>query len=111
MATPCSVCGRPAAAVVPGGLRAGETLICSRCVEVAGETAEGATTTISPEDLAELDHAGPELTSEEEYAQALDAEQRWQLAVDGELIEETDDGPARGRAWTGRARGGGWGRP
>ena len=86
-------------------------MICSRCVEVAGETAEGATREISPEDLAELDQAGPELTSEEEYTQALDAEQRWQLTADGELTEEADDDPARGRAWTSRARGGGWGRP
>jgi len=110
-ATACSVCNRPAAAVVPGGLREGEQLICQRCIEVAGETAEGATATLTPEALAEMDHAGPELTSEEEYAQALDAEQRWQLTADGELTEETADDPARGRAWTSRARGGGWGRP
>jgi len=110
-ASTCSMCGRPAAAVVPGGLRAGESLICASCVEVAGAATEGATATISPEDLAELDHVGPELTSEEEYAQALDAEQRWQLAADGEITEEADDDPARGRAWTSRARGAAWGRP
>jgi len=110
-ASECSVCRRPAAAVVPGGLRAGEQLICARCVETVGETAEGDTATITPEALAELDQAGPELTSEEEYAEALAAEQRWELTVDGELTEEADDAPARGRAWTGRARGSGWGRP
>jgi len=78
---------------------------------VAGEAAEGATAAISPEDLAELDQLGPELTSEEEYAEALAAEQRWQLAADGTLTEEADDDPARGRAWTSRARGAAWGRP
>jgi len=41
VATPCSVCGRPAAVIVPGGLRRGERLICRRCV---GEAVEGATT-------------------------------------------------------------------
>ena len=111
VASACSMCGRPAAAVVPGGLRAGESLICGKCVEVAGEAAEGATATITPEDLAELDHVGPELTSEAEYAEALAAEQRWQLTADGEITEEAADDPARGRAWTSRARGAAWGRP
>jgi len=58
VASPCSVCGRPAAAVVPGGLRAGETLICSRCVEVADD--HTATATLSAGDIADLD----ELTSD-----------------------------------------------
>jgi len=110
-ATACAVCNRPAAAVVPGGLRTGEQLICASCVEEAGETAEGATREISPEDLAEMDELGPELTSEEAYTEALDAEQLWELEPDGTLTEATDDGPARGRAWTGRARGAAWGRP
>jgi len=75
-ATPCSVCGRPAAAVVPGGLRAGESMICPRCVEVADDHTD--TATISAGDLAELDELGEdELTSEQEYAQALGAEGDW----------------------------------
>ena len=41
VATPCSVCGRLAAVIVPGGLRRGERLICRRCVD---EAVEGATT-------------------------------------------------------------------
>ena len=62
---------------------------------------------ISVEQLPEVDR----ITTEDAYAEALAAEQRWQLAADGELTEEADDDPARGRAWTSRARGGGWGRP
>jgi len=58
-----------------------------------------------------MDELGPELTSEEAYTEALDAEQLWELEPDGTLTEATDDGPARGRAWTGRARGAAWGRP
>jgi hypothetical protein len=50
---PCSICGRLAAAIVPGGLRPGEALICPRCVEAAGEHIDPAT--ISAEDLTELD--------------------------------------------------------
>jgi len=107
VASPCSVCGRPAAAVVPGGLRTGEQLICQRCVEVAGETAEGATTKIS---VARLAEAG-RITTEDAYAEALAAEQLWELESDGTLTEATDDDPARGRAWTSRARGAAWVRP
>jgi len=92
------MCGRPAAAVVPGGLRAGERLICGKCVEVASEHT-GDTTEISAEDLAEMDTlTGPELTSEEEYAQALDAEQRYELEPAGTLTEIIDD-PTRAQAW------------
>jgi len=72
----CSVCGRPAAAVVPGGLRAGESMICPRCVGVADDHTD--TATISAADLAELDELDDvELTSEEEYEQALAAEGDW----------------------------------
>ena len=73
------MCGRPAAAVVvPGGLRAGESLICPRCVEVADDHTATDTATISAGDLAELDELGEdELTSEQEYAQALGAEGDW----------------------------------
>ena len=57
-AAPCSVCGRPAAAVVPGGLRPGEMLICTRCVEVADDHHTD-TATISAGDLTDLDELGP----------------------------------------------------
>ena len=77
-----------------------------RCVEVAGETAEGATTKISVAQLAEVDR----ITSEDAYAEALAAEQLWELEPDGTLTEATDDDAAtRGRAWSARNRGV-WGR-
>ena len=95
VATPCSVCGRPAAAVRSGGLRRGERLICRRCVD---EAAEGTTTdtdtdtdtdtsVISADDLADAYQglADVELTSEEEYDAALDNEQEWHLPGDGTL--------------------------
>ena len=94
-AIPCSVCGRPAAAVVPGGLRAGETLICPRCVEVADNHTDPDTDTISAGDLAEL----AELTSEEEYAAALSADVEWQLLADGTLARGTGSTGRGGRAW------------
>ena len=94
-AAPCSVCGRPAAAVVPGGLRAGETMICPRCVEVADDHTATDTATISAGDLAEL----AELTSEEEYAAALSADVEWQLLADGTLARGTGSTGRGGRAW------------
>ena len=107
IASPCSMCGRPAAAARRARLRPGETLICGRCVEVAGEHTDDTTTEISAEDLAEVDR----ITSEEAYAHALGAEQMWELELDGTLIEATDDDPSRGRAWAGRNPGATWGRP
>ena len=101
-ATPCSVCGRPAAAVVPGGLRTGETLICPRCVEVADDHTGTDTATISAGDLAELDELGEdELTSEQAYAQALGVEVEWDLGPDGTLARGPRDpwGGNRGAAW------------
>jgi len=99
-ATPCSLCGRPAAAVVGGGLRAGESLICPRCVEVADD--HTATATISAGDLAALDELGEdELTSEQAYAQALGVEVEWDLGPDGTLARGPRDpwGGNRGAAW------------
>ena len=65
-ATPvaCSVCARPAA-VVSGGLRAGERLICRHCVEEAAEGATTDTATIDADDLADAYQglADVELTS------------------------------------------------
>ncbi len=49
-----------------------------------------------------------ELTSEQEYAEALDNEVRWDLEPDGTLTRATDD-PSRGRTW-GRGAGRAWGR-
>ncbi len=114
VAIPCSVCGRPAGAVVPGGLGRGESLICGRCV---AEAAEGTTTTddvdtsvLSADDLADAYHlTDVELTAEEEFEQALTDEVRYQLEPDGTVALATDD-PARGRTW-GRDQGRAWGRP
>ncbi len=81
------MCSRPAAAVVPGGLRRGESLICSRCVAAATEGSEGSTVAIDGDDLADA-YCGlgdAELTSEEEYAEALDNEVRWELEPDGTI--------------------------
>jgi len=99
-ASACSVCGRPAAAVVPGGLRAGESLICPRCVEVADDDTDTDTARITAGDLAELDALGDvELTSEQEYEQALDAEVEWGLLGDGTLTRGTGNSRRGGRAW------------
>lgn len=93
------MCGRPAAAVVPGGLRAGESLICPRCVEVADDDTTD-TARISAGDLAELDALGDvELTSEQEFEQALGAEVEWDLLADVTLTRGTDRARRGGRAW------------
>jgi len=101
-AAPCSVCGRPAAAVVPGGLRAGETLICTRCVEVADDDTDTSTDTavLDADDLAAAYRlTEDELTSEEEYEQALDAEVEWGLLPDGTPTRGTGSTRRGGRAW------------
>jgi hypothetical protein len=73
-------------------------MICPRCVEVADDHTD--TATISAGDLAELDELGEdELTSEEEYEQALDAEVAWDLLADGTLARGTDRTRRGGRAW------------
>ena len=98
-ASPCSMCGRPAAAVVPGGLRAGESMICPRCVEVADDHTTD-TARISAGDLAALDELGQvELTSEEEFEQALAADVEWELLADGTLARGTGNTRRGGQAW------------
>jgi len=90
VASPCSMCGRPAAAVAPGGLRAGESLICSRCVEVADN--DTATAVLDADDIAAAYRlTEDELTSEEEYDAALDAEVEWHLESDGTLARGSRD--------------------
>ena len=97
VASPCSVCGRPAAAVVPGGLRAGESLICPRCVEVADNDADTDTAVLDADDIAAAYRlTEDELTSEEEYAAAMDNEQEWHLLDDGCLARGPRTEP-RGR--------------
>jgi len=99
-AAPCSACGRPAAAVVPGGLRAGETLICPRCVEVADDHTDTDTARITAGDLADLDTLGDvELTSEEAYEQALTDDVDWELLPDGTPTRGTGNTRRGGRAW------------
>ncbi len=70
-------------------------MICPRCVEVADDHTGTDTATISAGDLAELD----ELTSEEEYEQALGAEVEWDLLADGTLTRGTDQAHRGGRVW------------
>ena len=99
-AAPCSVCGRPAAAVVPGGLRAGETLICPRCVEVTDDDTDTDMAVLDADDIeAAYRLTDTELTSEEAYEQALDAEVEWGLLGDGTLTRGTGNSRRGGRAW------------
>ena len=103
-ASPCSVCGRPAAAIVPGGLRAGERLICRHCVEEAAEgaTTDADTSVLSADNLVDAYRlTDVKLTSEEEYAEALDTEQEWHLLGDGTLARGSRNpwGGDRGAAW------------
>lgn len=54
----------------------------------------------------------PELTSEEEYATALAAEQRYELDPDGTLTEvDGDQAGTEGYAWRRSDRSTGWGTP
>jgi hypothetical protein len=102
---PCSTYRRPAAALVGGGLKPTEALICAECVRAMRSALDAHVATISPE---ELDEAA-EVTSEEAYEQALSDEILWDLEPDGTLVEASDD-PLRGRAW-GRDARRAWGRP
>lgn len=102
---PCSVCRRPAATLVGGGLGANESLICSECVAAMLDALDQRLATISPE---ELDEAA-ELTSEQEFERALTDEMLWELQGDGSLTLATDK-PTRGRAW-GRDPRRAWGQP
>ena len=99
-AAPCSVCGRPAAAVVPGGLRAGETLICPRCVEVAENDSDTDTAVLDADDIeAAYRLTDTELTSEEAYEQALADDVEWELLPDGTPTRAADQARLSGRAW------------
>jgi len=85
--TMCSVCGNGAASILPGGLRPGETLICASCIAAARAAAapqDGAV--LTPAELAAAEQVGePELTAEDEYADAITADQEWHLQADGSL--------------------------
>ena len=99
-AAPCSVCGRPAAAVVGGGLRAGEALICPRCVEVAENDSDTDTAVLDADDIAAAYRlTDTELTSEEAYEQALRDDFEWDLLPDGTLARGTGSTGRTGRAW------------
>ena len=101
-ASACSVCGRPAAAVVPGGLRAGESLICPRCVEVADDDTDTDTDTavLDADDIAAAYRlTDTELTSEEAYEQALRDDFEWDLLPDGTPTRGTGNTRRGGRAW------------
>ena len=98
LASPCSVCGRPAAAVVVGGLRAGESLICPRCVEVADNDSD--TAVLDADDIAAAYRlTEDELTSEEAYEQALADDVDWELLPDGTPTRAADRARRGGRAW------------
>ena len=51
--------------------------------------------TIGPADLDEA----AEMTSEHEYAAALDGEKEWAMQPDGPLVRAEDDPAWTGRAW------------
>jgi len=83
---------------VPGGLRAGETLICPRCVEVADD--DTATAVLDADDIAAAYRlTDTELTSEEAYEQALADDVDWELLADGTLARTADRARRGGRAW------------
>jgi hypothetical protein len=83
----CSVCRRPVAALIGGGLGANESLICSECVDAMYDALDQHLATISPEDLGEA----AEMTTEEEYEAALDREHEWHLGPDGALLDGPPD--------------------
>lgn len=91
--TACSLCGHGAGAILPGGLRHGETLICDRCITAAraAATPDGDTDgLLTPDDLAAAD----DLTAEQAYEQAIGDEIEHHLNADGTLAR----GPRS--AWT-----------
>jgi hypothetical protein len=77
----------PAAALVNGGLRDGEQLICTSCVQVMHDALDQHTATISAD---ELDEAAA-ITSEDAYAAALDEQREWHLDGDGYLLDGPPD--------------------
>jgi hypothetical protein len=92
----CSVCRRPAAALVGGGLRPGEALVCADCVGVMTAALDEHVATIDPADLDEA----AELTTEQAYDAALDDEQVWAMQPDGSLVRAEEDPARTGRAWS-----------
>lgn len=111
---PCGVCGRPAGAVVPGGLADGDVIVCPSCVAEVGDVTRVDGGTIPAAELAAADmlFGEPELTVEQEYAQALADELGYDLETDGTVTPAGQHSPARtGRAWTRQAPTSGWGRP
>ena len=109
-ASPCAVCGRPAASVVGGGLRPGESLVCPRCVEVAAN--DSGTAVLDADDIAAAYRlTEDEVTSEEAYEQALADDVEWELLPDGTPTRSTGNTRRGGRAWAGRTAGTAWGRP
>jgi len=97
-ASTCSVCDRPAAAVVPGGLRTGESLICPRCIEVAENDSD--TAVLDADAIAAAYRlTEDELTSEEAYEQALADDVEWELLPDGTPTRTTGSTRRGGRAW------------
>jgi hypothetical protein len=111
---PCSICHRPAAALVGGGLRGGdaggqaERLICSACVQTINEALDRHLAALDPADLDEAEEL--EVTIEQEYERARERENAFELTGDGMLVHESDVDPTRGRAWQ-RGRHAGMGRP
>jgi hypothetical protein len=98
-AVTCSVCNQVAAGVDGIGMPDGHKLICTSCMDVLDNLAveAGTITAAQLSEAAALDDAG-ELTSEEEYDAALDAEQLWDLNADGTLNPAADE-PERWSAW------------
>lgn len=74
--TMCSICGHGGGAILPGRLRAGESLICPRCITEARGAIDGDTDgELTPDDVAAADRLDePELTAEQEYQRAIGAE-------------------------------------
>ena len=75
---PCSICRRPAAALVGGGLHGSgsnaERLICSECVRQIHEALDQHLATIDPADLGEAEDL--ELTIEQEYERGRPGQRR-----------------------------------
>lgn len=96
--TTCSVCGHTAGAILPGGLRPTESLICYRCI-AAGRAATSPDGDLDGHlDPTELDDA-ESITAEEGYAGALADDVRWRVEPDGNLVRD-EDAERQGRAWT-----------
>ena len=110
---PCSICRRPAAALVGGGLRGSgsqaERLICSECVRKIHEALDQHLATLDPADLGAVEEL--EMTIEQEYERARASENAFEMTSDGTLVRESDVDPTTGRAWQRGRRQAGMGRP